>query len=166
MSNIFTVKRFILVNSESINCKTISMCQDYFCLYTKQSIIVPSLHVDLVDLKWKPTHTLATDGSNDSEFTKMNLLTVKIFDISTHTNVWLRVFIEYLLHHLESNFDLHAAAFWAVLFAWLCASPAVECSRSNRISVFSYQQVLFSPINERAEYTSLVLSKYNFPCGN
>ena len=65
-----------------INCKTISMCQDYFCLYTKQSIIVPSLHVDLVDLKWKPTHTLATDGSNDSEFTKMNLLTVKIFDIS------------------------------------------------------------------------------------
>jgi hypothetical protein len=37
-----------------INCKTISMCQDYFCLYTKQSIIVPSLHVDLVDLKCYP----------------------------------------------------------------------------------------------------------------
>jgi hypothetical protein len=33
-------------------------------------------------LKGKPTHTLATDGSNDSDLTKRNPLTTKIFDIS------------------------------------------------------------------------------------
>jgi hypothetical protein len=35
-------------------------------------------------LKWKPTHTLATDGSNYSDLTKINPLTVKIFDISVN----------------------------------------------------------------------------------
>ena len=33
-------------------------------------------------LKGKPTHTLATDGSNDSDLTKRNPLTTEIFDIS------------------------------------------------------------------------------------
>ena len=48
--------------------------------------------------------------------------------------VWeLEAFTGYLLHHLESNFVLYAAAlpiFLGHFFAGLPASPAVKCSRS------------------------------------
>ena len=45
------------------------------------------------NLKWNPIHTLATDGINDSDLTKMNPLTVKIFDHSLNkvTNNFLDV---------------------------------------------------------------------------
>ena len=44
--------------------------------------LAPSFHVDLVSKMKTNTYTLATDGSNDSDLTKINNLIVKIVDIS------------------------------------------------------------------------------------
>jgi hypothetical protein len=49
----------------------------------------------------------------------------------------LEAFTGHLLHHLESNFVLHAAVPLNILGRFFAGMSAVECSRSNRNSVFS-----------------------------
>jgi hypothetical protein len=44
--------------------------------------LAPNCHVDLVSKMKTNQYTLATDGSNDSDITKMNTLTLKIVEIS------------------------------------------------------------------------------------
>ena len=51
-------------------------------LYTKQSILAPSFHVDLVSKMKTNPYTLATDWSNDSGFYPNESFDLKILDIS------------------------------------------------------------------------------------
>ena len=58
----------------------INVLRQTFCILN--GALSPSVHVDLIS-KMKPNpYTLATDGSNDSDITKMNTLTLKIVEIS------------------------------------------------------------------------------------
>ena len=45
--------------------------------------LVPSFHQKLVSQMQNLAFTLAADGSNDSELTKMNPVTMKIYDVNT-----------------------------------------------------------------------------------
>ena len=66
------------------------IAKQYQCAKTKTFCIVNRVLTQrfLVDLVYKMKtnpYTLAADGSNDSDLTKLNPLTVKIFDISLGT---------------------------------------------------------------------------------
>ena len=63
------------------------IAKQYQCAKTKtvcmlNKALAPNCHVDLVSKMKTNQYTLATDGSNDSDITKMNTLTLKIVDIS------------------------------------------------------------------------------------
>jgi hAT family C-terminal dimerisation region len=63
------------------------IAKNYQCAKTKTFCILngalaPSFHAALVNVMQNNPYSLATDGSNDSDLTKMNPVTVKIYDIN------------------------------------------------------------------------------------
>jgi hypothetical protein len=63
------------------------IAKQYKCAKTKRFCILnraltQSFQIDLVSKMKANPYTLTTDGSNDSDLTKLNPLTIKIFDIS------------------------------------------------------------------------------------